>query len=422
MREGRVIVLSDYVGGGAASGGAGLVVLDGFRALRARGVDARLIVGFGEAPPGVEPDRFRSLGGADLREGGASGAARAVYNPAARGALRSALADADPGRTVVVLHQWTRYLSPAAIGLLGRFRVMVYMHDYFWACPNGAYYDFKAAEPCGRRPMGAACVTADCDRSGRVTKAGRVARHAALELLRRGASADRLVLHLSERAHRVAAPLLPRERHAIVHNPLSVPADPPAPAPAPTFDVGYFGRLEPEKGVGRLLEAVDALGLTGLMVGQGALEPAIRARPMVEHHPWRPRDAMADAMRRCAVVVLPSLWNETWGLVVPEAMAAGVRVLVSERAGSAEMVRRFGGGSTFDPGVPGDLEAKLRLLLGGEPPVAAARHAELRAFLSGGRHADRLVELAASRWNIDLGPGAPVSPVPRPTAPALRPA
>lgn len=401
MRSGRVVVLSDYIGGeGAASGGAGHAALDSFRALRGAGVDVRAVAGFGAAPD-IEPDRFSTLGGSDLRTGSAADMVRAIYNPAARAALADTLAEEDPDRTLVILHQWTRYLSPAALAVVGRFPTMIYMHDYFWACPNGLYYDFPAERPCDRRPMGGRCLAADCDRDGRAQKAGRVLRQAVRQAMTRGDPARRLFLHLSEQAQRTAAPLLPGERHAILYNPLP-PIDPVAESrPSPRYDVGYFGRMETDKGVATLAATVAETGLRGLFVGQGSLETAVAATPGIAHRSWQPRATMADAMRACGVVVLPSLWHETWGLIVPEAMAAGVPVLVSTRAGSAELVRRFAGGATFDPGKPGDLAVKLTALLGA-PAEPTARWAELRAFLSPERHAARIMALAESRFGMNL--------------------
>jgi glycosyltransferase involved in cell wall biosynthesis len=421
MREGRVIIVSDYVGGeGAATGGAGHAVLASYRALRSAGIDVRVIAGFGPVPAGDEPGRFVSLGGTDLREGGGTATLRAIYNSAARTALTAALADEDPARTVIILHQWTRYLSPAAMRAFAGFRLMIYMHDYFWACPNGAYYDFREAEPCTRRPMGTDCLSANCDRQGRVHKLGRVARQAALLATKPGEPGDRLCLHLSEQAKATIAPLLPAERHAVIYNPDGIPAEAPAPAHGASYDVGYFGRLEPEKGVGALIEAVGRGGFTGLLVGQGALEGAAMGQPAITHRAWQPRDAMAAAMRSCRVVVLPSLWRETWGLIIPEAMAAGVPVLVSSRAGSAELVERFGGGAIFDPAIPGDLEAKLgELLRAGH--MAVSDWSGFRAFLSARTHAGRISALAAQTWGIDLCPTAGVSAAPRPAASASRP-
>ena len=403
MPDGRIVIVSDYVGGeGSASGGAGHVAYDSFRALRAAGVDVRMTAGFG-TPPAGDLDRFTSLGGRDLRAGGLRDTVRAIYNADAGRALAADLRDEDANTTVVILHQWTRYLSPAALGALGRFHSMIYMHDYFWACPNGAYYDFRQARPCDRRPLGISCLAADCDRQGRVHKIGRVLRQAARKASVRAAAERRLFLHLSERAMGTAAPLLPGECHAIVHNPLDMSELLPRASTPPRYDFGYFGRLEPEKGLLALIEVADRLRLKGLFVGQGVLEPEIARRPHLRHRAWEPRSAMPAAMQSCEVVVLPSLWQETWGLIIPEAMAANVKVVVSTRAGSAELVEHFGGGAIFDPGVPGDLERTMQTTLTAPPP--RLRHPQaFRDALSPARHAERIVGLAARRFDVALQP------------------
>ena len=60
--------------------------------------------------------------------------------------------------------------------------------------------------------------------------------------------------------------------------------------------------------------------------------------------------------------VLPST-SEQWGLVVNEAMAAGLPVLVSSAAGCApELVRDGENGFLFDPARPGDLAARMSAL------------------------------------------------------------
>ena len=399
MPDGRVVILSDYAGSaGAATGGAGHVVIDSYRALRDHGVAVDLVVGFGEPP-----EAAIRLGGGDLRADGAAGRWRTMWNRDASRRLREVLARHDPKTTVVILHQWTRYLTPAAVALLRPFPLMVYLHDHFWACPNGAYYHFPAGEPCDRTPLGLRCLTTQCDRAGRIEKLGRVARQVMLATAKLGGD-RRLLLHLSERSRDVIAPLLPREQHAIVHNPLALPPDEPVRATSPTHDIAYVGRLEPEKGVAALLAAIRANHWSALFVGEGSLAIAAAATPGVTWRRWQPREEMAAAMRRARLVALPSLWPETWGLVVPEAMAAGVPVLASRRTGAAELVERFGGGALFDPDRPGDLARTAAAMLEAPPPPLGEAWPSLCRFLSPRRHAEQLVMLARHMWNIELAP------------------
>lgn len=409
MRRGRLLYLSDYFGaGGAATGGAGIAALQSYEAVRDGGGEVGLLAGHHAPAELVTRGEAVLLGGRDLREGAAVGAAAAIYNPASRRLVSDALSRFDPVETVVVLHQWTRWLSPSVMDLLRPYRLMVYMHDYFWACPNGAYYDFQEARPCTRAPMGARCLLAQCDRAGRLHKMVRVARQAVRLLLQGGVPERRLMLSLSAPALRTAERLLPGERHAVIHNPLPSPgrASLSVKAEPPRHDVGYFGRLEPEKGVGDLLAALARTGLRGVFVGSGSLAPAITEalgpEALVD---WVDPAAAQALMRACRAVVLPSRWPETWGLVVAEAMALGRPVVVSARAGSAELVERFGGGIVFDPDAPGGLDAALRAAVAGGDPPAAVR-AAVRDFLSPERHGRRLLGLAADRWGLDAGRAA----------------
>jgi glycosyltransferase involved in cell wall biosynthesis len=428
---GELVLLSDYFGpGGATTGGAGIAALDSFEALAARGARVRMVGGYLPVEASAHRTSVETLGGADLRPGGARSALKAIYNPDSRRRLAAFLADLDPATTVIVLHQWTRWLTPSALGLLSAFPLMVYMHDYFWLCPNGAYYNFRSEKPCALTPMGPRCMASACDRAGYGHKLVRLARHAAKGALVHGDPSRRLFLHVSELSRRTGVRLAPAETHEVLHNPLPSPLvstrDPPP--GSVIYDVGYFGRLEPEKGVMDLCRAVRHSGRRALFVGSGSLAAEIAAMlgPAAVVG-WADRPLALELMRQCRTVALPSRWPETWGLVAAEALALARPALVSRRAGSAELVERFGGGETFDPGEPGELLHALDRLLKQAPDAAAmaAVADKVREALSPDLHAQRLIDLAKARWDVDVQ-AAPsrrrpqATPMQAPICPALR--
>jgi glycosyltransferase involved in cell wall biosynthesis len=122
----------------------------------------------------------------------------------------------------------------------------------------------------------------------------------------------------------------------------------------------FVGRFAPEKNVSRLLEAYAmyrqaagrrAWGL--VLVGGGPLETELRARAQelrdVVFAGFQQVDAVPAYYGLASCLVLPSI-SETWGLVVNEAMAAGLPVLVSQRCGCVpELVQDGVNGYVFDP-------------------------------------------------------------------------
>lgn len=84
--------------------------------------------------------------------------------------------------------------------------------------------------------------------------------------------------------------------------------------------------------------------------------------------PFRTQEELAVYYRFAAALVLPSLYGETWGLVVNEAMAAGLPVLVSRQCGCvATLVRDGENGYVFDPGDQQGVERTLLQFAGLDP-------------------------------------------------------
>lgn len=156
----------------------------------------------------------------------------------------------------------------------------------------------------------------------------------------------------------------------------------------------YVGRLAPEKNVDGLIRAYadyrargGTWGLT--LAGDGPERPALEAlatscgvRDHVRFDGHKTSAELLPSYAFAGCFVLPST-REPWGLVVNEAMAAGLPVIVSERCGCAENLVRDGvNGWTFNPAREGDLADKL-VAVGHK-----ASAAELRAM---GRQSEEIV-------------------------------
>jgi glycosyltransferase involved in cell wall biosynthesis len=116
------------------------------------------------------------------------------------------------------------------------------------------------------------------------------------------------------------------------------------------FRIGTFGNLVPEKGVDLLVEACGGMAgielhLFGPFLDDGfrqalSVRAATLSVHLVTHGPYGPLDPHPAASLDLAV--FPSLCQETYGLVVDEALAQGVPVVVSERGALAERIGHGG--------------------------------------------------------------------------------
>jgi glycosyltransferase involved in cell wall biosynthesis len=117
--------------------------------------------------------------------------------------------------------------------------------------------------------------------------------------------------------------------------------------PADAWCVLFCGKLIPKKRPLDLVAAAAQCGGGGarplhlLFVGDGELRPALEAALAA---PGAPRATLAGFLNQSEIpralvaadcLVLPSDFGETWGLVVNEALAAGLPAIVSDRCGCA---------------------------------------------------------------------------------------
>jgi len=79
---------------------------------------------------------------------------------------------------------------------------------------------------------------------------------------------------------------------------------------------------------------------------------------------WLSHEETLALYKQAAVVVVPSVWEEPFGLVAVEAMATGVPVCASRIGGLADIVRHGETGFLFTPGDAAELAEQLNTLLG----------------------------------------------------------
>ena len=153
----------------------------------------------------------------------------------------------------------------------------------------------------------------------------------------------------------------------------------------------FVGQFEERKGVRDLLDAyaqLRDLGAELRVVGSGSLEPEIRSRaesmPGLTIAGYVPQSELPQELARARCLVLPSITvpggKEPWGLVVNEAMHAGLPVVATDSLGAAAggLVRDGENGYVVPERSPDRLAEALRRLLS-DQPLASRFGAQARA-------------------------------------------
>lgn len=393
MKQTRIVIVNDT---SLARGGATVLALMAARALVARGHEVIWLCGdSGDNPEfaalGIE---VVALGDRALLDNPRSRAALSgIHNKAARALVADFVATRDTPETVYHVHSWAQILSPSLFAALAPVagRSLIHAHDMFLACPNGVFMDYKRDEVCTRTPLSAACIVTNCDKRSYAHKLWRVARQRALwrALTPFDAWGGILVLHPAMKS-RLARAGFAEAGMFTVRNPVQ-PYTRQRIAAEANKGVAYVGRLEADKGVGELAAAAVRTGVPLTLVGDGPMRAALAGHPNVRITGWVDSAGIGAHVAGARALVMPSRHPEPFALVIAEAAASGLPVLVSGTALMAQEVADAGLGLSFDIFAPGSLDAALAQIM-------ALPDAEVRMMSERGFSGEAALGLTPDGW------------------------
>ncbi|MDQ6616497.1 MAG: glycosyltransferase [Actinomycetota bacterium] len=280
-----------------------------------------------------------------------------VWNEQSRRSLTRTLGTMRPD--VVHVHNTFPLLSPSVLYACRAAGVPVVatLHNYGLVCPSGALFrDRAVCHDCvGRVPFPAV-------RHGCYKQSALASTPVALGLVVHGRAWRSMVsayvcISGSQREILVSGGF-PPQRMFVKHNFV-----PPLHTTVGRREdiVVYAGRLTTHKGVGLLMEAWDRTladnpegQLRLVIAGKGPLEPAVTSwaagRPSVDFVGLLDRAACARLLSRARAAVVPSQWEEAFGLIAVEAMSVGVPPVAPGRGSFPELITDGDDGVLFEPG------------------------------------------------------------------------
>jgi len=285
------------------------------------------------------------------------------WNPAARTALAARLRAERPD--IVHVHNTFPLLSASVLDACRSAGVPVVatLHNYLQVCPSGTLYrDGATCTACvGKLPLPA--VRHGCYRGSPLATVP-LAVNLLANRRRWWSTVSRFLCISGAQRDTLVANGMPADLLTVKYNFVT---DVGPRRTGPGEHLLYLGRLTEEKGVRLLMAAWDQLGGVGVplvIAGAGPLCDEVARwaadRPSVRFVGLRSQAASRELVARAVAVVVPSRWLETFGLVVVEAMAAGVPSVVAGHSSLAELVTDGVTGLTHTPGDSASLADALR--------------------------------------------------------------
>lgn len=288
------------------------------------------------------------------------------WNPAVRTELAARLRSERPD--VVHVHNVFPLLSPSVLAACADAGVpaVATLHNYTQVCPPGTLQ--RDGRPCtecvGGTPLPA--VRHGCYRNSRLAT---VPLAVSLSVNRRRwwSGVERFFCISAAQRDVLVQAGMPGERLAVKHN--FVP-DPDARRSGTGTHMLYLGRLAEAKGVRLLMTAWDEIAADGgvgvplVIAGTGPLEQEVRGwaagRDDVRYVGLYDTAECQKAIAQSVAVVAPSTWLEAFGLVVVEAMAAGVPTVAAGHGAFVELVDEGVTGLLHEPGEAASLASGIR--------------------------------------------------------------
>ncbi|RSO02204.1 glycosyl transferase [Streptomyces sp. WAC 05379] len=311
------------------------------------------------------------------------------WNPAVRTELAARLRAERPD--VVHVHNVFPLLSPAVLAACADAGVpaVATLHNYTQVCPPGTLQ--RDGRPCTECVGSAAPLPAvrhGCYRDSRLATVP-LAVSMSVNRRRWWSGVERFLCISAAQRDVLVRAGMPAERLVVKHNFVPDPEDRRSGAGE---HVLYLGRLAEAKGVRLLMTAWDELAAAGgvgvplVIAGTGPLEQEVTAwaagRDDVRYVGLYDTAECQKAIARSVAVVAPSTWLEAFGLVVVEAMAAGVPVVAAGHGAFVELVEDGVTGLLHRPGEHESLASCIRRIAAGpdrnqEMGRAARRRYEL---------------------------------------------
>ncbi len=343
----NILIINDY---NYTQGGASKVAIQTANLLVAKGYNVLFFSyttnHISELDPRVKDyclEKYESLKDRNRMRGIIHG----LYNRYSKNKLKKLLETLKREETIVHVHGWTKCLSSSIFKVIfkEKFKCVVTLHDYFTACPNGGYFNYKQNKICHLKPLSFECIKTNCDSRNYWLKCYRIVRQFVQNHIVHLNRDLKNVITISRFSERILKKTLSRDVNLFfVQNPIDLDEN-RTPIKANQNDYFlYVGRVTKEKGVDLFCKAMTELNEKGIVVGDGSeLELLKKKYPNVKYVGWKSNQEVRKYIQKSKALVFPSRWYECAPLTPLEAFQYSIPCIVSDCCAARDYINKRNG-------------------------------------------------------------------------------
>lgn len=265
-----------------------------------------------------------------------------IYNFKAKGELKELLKSLDKNNTIIHVHGWTKCLSSSVfdVAFKMKFKVVLTLHDYFTACPNGGYFDYKKNEICHLKPLSWKCIKCNCDSRNYAFKLYRILRQFVQNKIVKLNDRLESVITISDFSEKILSNTLNNSTKIFrLYNPIDFDNESNEINFKSNNYYLFVGRIAREKGIEEFCKAITKANAKGIVVGDGPEKEMLSKKYQeINFVGWKNRNDVKDYMKKAKALIFSSKWYETMGMTVIEAEMLGIPCIVNRNTAASEFI------------------------------------------------------------------------------------
>lgn len=341
MQIKNVVIINDF---NYVQGGASKVAIDTAQLLKKENINVYFFYAVNS-----EKDKIKYVNYISTNQNEAmkeknklKGLINGIYNLKAKKELKKLLLTLDKENTIIHIHGWTKALSSSVFDIIFKmkFKVVLTLHDYFTACPNGGYFNYKKNKICTLKPMSWKCINCNCDSRNYMFKIYRLIREFVQNKIVKLNKKLSYAIGISDLNINILKDNF-NDNIIIkkIYNPIQFSRNTNMIDISKNDTYIYIGRVSKEKGIEIYCKAVQDLHLNGIVIGDGdEIDRLKKQYPNIIFTGWKSREEIRKYLRKAKCLIFPSLWYEGAPLTPLECLCEGIPSIVNGCSAAKEYI------------------------------------------------------------------------------------